>query len=282
MRNAVLICLLTPAGGQYFVWILYCFPVTDKIIYEQPLNERTRNFMRLEFLFGQAAHFLRGTNQWESRSALASLLEILAIFERSDLKTETIKELERHRAALDQLKRNPQVDHLRLDVITRELDQYAERLHKFQGPIIAGLKTNEFLNSIQQRGAIPGGTCDFDLPAYHFWLQQPAEKRVRELSGWLGYFEDIASAIQLVLRLIRDSTDLKPVVAEQGFYQLGMDANHPCQLVRVSVNRDLPCFAEISGGRHRFTIRFMQYADAYGNTHQVTRNISFDIGCCVI
>lgn len=256
--------------------------MTDKIIYEQPLNERTRAFLRLEFLFSQAAHFLRGANQWESRSALGSLLEILAIFERSDLKTETLKELERHRAALNQLQQNPQVDSQRLGEIVRELDQYSERLHKFQGPITTGLKGNDFLSSIQQRGAIPGGTCDFDLPAFHFWLQQPAEKRIRDLSGWLGYFESIASAIQLILRLIRDSAILKPVVAEQGFYQMSMDPNHPCQLIRVSVDKDLPCFAEISGGRHRFTIRFMQYAKTYDNTHQVTRNVSFEIGCCVI
>ncbi len=258
------------------------FPVTDKIIYEQPLNERTRTFMRLEFLFAQAAHSLRGASQWESRNTLASLLEILAIFERSDLKTETIKELERHRAALGQLKRNPQVDSQRLDEITRELDQYFEQLHKFQGSIAAGLKENDFLSSIQQRGAIPGGTCDFDLPAYHFWLQRPAEKRIRDLSGWLSYFESIASAIQLILRLIRESAALKPVVAEQGLYQMSMDSHHPCQLIRVSVDKNLPSFAEISGGRHRFTIRFMQYADAYGNTRQVTRNVPFEIGCCVI
>jgi cell division protein ZapD len=258
------------------------FPVTEKIIYEQPLNERTRNFMRLEFLFAQAAYHLRGTSQWESRSTMASLLEILTIFERSDLKTETIKELERHQAALGHLQRNPQVDSQRLDEIIQELDQYSESLHKFQGPIAAGLKENEFLSSIQQRSAIAGGTCDFDLPAYHNWLQQPAERRIRDLAGWLSYFESIASAIQLILRLIRDSNPLKPVVAEQGLYQMSMDPNHPCQLVRVALNKDVSCFAEISGGRHRFSVRFMKFADAYGNTRQVTHKVPFEIGCCMI
>lgn len=256
--------------------------MTEKIIYEQPLNERIRTFMRLEFLFRQAAHHLRGRNHWDSRSTMSSLLEILAIFGRSDLKTETIKELERHQAALSLLQRNPEVDSSRLEQITGDLDRYSARLHKSQGPIASDLKSNEFLASIQQRGAIPGGTCDFDLPAYHFWLQQPAEQRVRDLTGWLSQFETIASAIQLILRLIRESTPLKAVTAEQGFYQMSMDPNHPAQLVRVALDQDAPCFAEISGGRHRFTIRFLQYSDQDGHTHQVNRAVPFDISCCMI
>ncbi len=256
--------------------------MTDKIIYEQPLNERTRTFMRLEFLFAQAAHFLRGSNQWESRSAMGSLLDIMAIFERTDLKTETIKELERHQTALGHLKRNPNVDDQRLNEIIKELDQYSEQLHNFHGPIAAGLKENEFLSSIRQRSAIPGGACDFDMPAYHYWLQQSAEKQLRDLSGWLSYFESIASAIQLILRLIRESNPLKAVVAEQGLYQKNMDPNHPCQLVRVALKKDAHCFAEISGGRHRFTIRFMRYADAYGHTQQLIQKVPFEISCCMI
>lgn len=257
-------------------------PVSDVIIYEQPLNERIRTFLRLEFLFKQAARHLQDDSQWGSRSTLNSLLDIISIFGRTDLKTETLKELDRHAATLSRLKSNPDVDSRRLSNTLAELESLSTRLHSTSGPIALDLKENEFLSSIQQRMAIPGGTCDFDLPAYHFWLQQPAQQRTRDLATWLGRFDDIAQAIQMVIKLVRESAVSKPVVAEAGFFQKTLDANHPCQLVRVTVDRQLPAYAEISGGRHRFTVRFLESSNQDGHVRQSTATISFQLECCII
>lgn len=256
--------------------------VKDVIIYEQPLNERIRSFLRLEFLFSQAAEHLHDDSQWGSRNTLNSLLDILSIFGRTDLKTEVLKELERHASTLGRLKSNPDVDHERLNKALSDLDTLGKKLHQSSGPIAADLKSNEFLGSIQQRQAIPGGTCDFDLPGYHFWLQQPAQQRVRDLADWLNRFEAIASAIQMILRLVRESAVLKPVVAEGGFFQKTLDSSHPCQLVRVAVDRKVPYYAEVSGGRHRFTVRFMHASAQDGHVRQTTETIAFELGCCVI
>ena len=255
--------------------------VKDAIIYEQPLNERIRTFLRLEFLFSQAAQHLHDDSQWGSRSTLTSLLDILSIFGRTDLKTEVLKELERHGATLARLKSNPDVDRARLNNTLVELESLGKKLHESSGPIAADLKANEFLSSIQQRAAIPGGTCDFDLPAFHFWLQQSAQQRTRDLASWLKRFEAIAQAIQAILRLVRDSAVMKPVVAESGFYQKTLDSNHPCLLVRVAVDRTIPYYAEVSGGRHRFTVRFMETSKD-GHVRQSTQSIPFELGCCVI
>jgi cell division protein ZapD len=257
--------------------------VNQDIIYEQPLNERVRIFLRLEFLFAQAAHHLRGSSQWESRSTLNSMLDILSIFGRTDLKTEVLKELDRHSTNLTRLQANPDIDRTRLGQVLKELESLSNKLHKASGgPVAADLRKNEFLGSIQQRTAIPGGTCDFDLPAYHFWLQQPAKDRTRDLAAWLGRFEVIAQAIQLILRLIRDSAVLKPVSADTGFYQKTLDANHPCQMVRVAVSKDIPYYAEISGGRHRFTVRFLEPSHDDGHVRQASQSVEFKLGCCVI
>jgi cell division protein ZapD len=257
-------------------------PVPTKIIYEQPLNERIRAFLRLEFLFAQSAQHLHEESQWGSRCTLSSLLDIISIFGRTDLKTEVLKELERHSSTLNKLKQNPEVDSGRLEEILTELDKLGAELHKIGGPIAADLKDNEFLSSIQQRAAIPGGTCDFDLPSYHYWLQQPAEKRTRDLTDWLGRFATIGQAIQLILQLVRDSTILRPVTAESGFYQKTLDSNHPCQLVRVEVDKKIPCYAEISGGRHRFTVRFLELSREEGQLRQSSEDVHFRLGCCTI
>lgn len=254
----------------------------DIIIYEQPLNERIRTFLRLEFLFSQAAQHLRDESEWGSRNTLNSLLDILNIFSRTELKTEVLKDLERHTSTLSKLKSNPDVDSSRLQKTLSELGMLSKRLHESSGPIAADLKANDFLSGIQQRMAIPGGTCDFDLPGYHYWLQQPAKLRNRDLANWLGRFEVIAQAIQLSIKLARESAVLKPVTAEAGFFQKTLDASHPCQLVRVTVDRKAPYYAEISGGRHRFTVRFLEAPHQDGHVKQTSADVNFQLECCII
>jgi cell division protein ZapD len=257
-------------------------PVATSIHYEQPLNERIRTFLRLEFLFQQTARYLAGSSQWDSRNTLHSLLEIIHIFGRADLKTEAMKELDRHIQNLARLEQNPNVDRSLLVGILDELDRLIDQLHSINGQITSTLKKNEFLSAIMQRSAIPGGTCDFDLPEYHFWLQQAPERRTRDLSGWLHHFDSIAEAIQLILRLTRDSAVMRTEEATAGFFQKNLDPKLPCQLVRVAVPAGAPYFAEISGGKHRFTVRFLEVPVIGERPVQTSQDVSFSLGCCII
>ena len=61
------------------------------VIYEQPLNERIRTFLRLEHLFDKEDHFLAHISEWDSRASLSLLLDIIDMLARSDIKTELIK-----------------------------------------------------------------------------------------------------------------------------------------------------------------------------------------------
>ena len=51
--------------------------MTKPVIYEQPLNERVRTFLRLEHLFCQTDYTLRGFSVWDSRASLDSLVDTL-------------------------------------------------------------------------------------------------------------------------------------------------------------------------------------------------------------
>ncbi len=256
--------------------------MSTRIIYEQPLNERIRTFLRLEYLFQHAVRALQGESAWDSRVALATLIDVQNIFGRADLKTEILKELERHTSNLARLEQNPNVDRERLNAILDDLDLLIDRLYALNGQVGQNLRQNEFLNSIRQRSSIPGGTCDFDLPAFHHWLQQPPETRKADLERWLGEFDAIFSAIDLMLRLIRESTPPVEQVAEGGFFQQSLDRNTPYQLIRVLLPREHPCFAEISGGKHRFTVRFMQTTSADQKPVQTEEDITFELSCCAI
>jgi len=253
-----------------------------KIIYEQPLNERMRSFLRLEYLFRQVDYSLNGTSLWNSRAALEGVIEIHNLVGRSDLKTEILKELERHTQNLTQLMENPQVDHQRLDHILLALDSLNQQIFSDNQPFGFELKQNELINTIRQRITVPGGTCEMDLPVYHFWLQQTAEKRIEDLNEWMSGFSMLRQAIDLVLRLIRESAVAREQMAEEGFYQRNMDASNPCQLLRIGLSADCPYYPEISAGKHRFTIRIMQQNDHYERPKQISDNVAFDLYCCII
>ena len=253
----------------------------SNITYEQPLNERIRTFLRLEFLFAQAEHSLRGETHWDSRAALASLLDILNLFSRNDLKSEVIKELERQAANLAPLEKLPGVDKQRLNQVLGEMERLIDKLYVTPSQVGQMLRNNEFLCSVKQRSSIPGGTCDFDLPGYHYWLQQPPAKRLADLEAWLGEFATIRDALQLILRQVRESAPPRPVVAPGGFYQQALDTNTPFQLIRAIVPADTPFFAEISGGKHRFTIRFMELK-MMERPVQTDRDVKFHLACCAL
>ena len=256
--------------------------VTEKVLYEQPLNERIRTFLRLEYLFKQAAYHLKRNSEWDSRATLQCILEILAIFDNTNLKSEVFKELERHSINLKRHELNPDIDHSQLTTLLEDIQQKMDAMHQINGQIAGDLKKSEFLISIRQRSAIPGGTCDFDLPAYHYWLQQPAADRSRDLAVFLNHFDHIGQAIQLIMTLIRNSTPMKPMLATAGVYQRTFDPNLPFQMVRIALPKGLPCFAELSGGRHRFTARFMQFSSLKGRATQSDQDIEFELACCVI
>ncbi|MGE0370475.1 MAG: cell division protein ZapD [Gammaproteobacteria bacterium] len=251
------------------------------ITYEQPLNERIRTFLRLEFLFQQANHGLQHRSPWDTRASLTNLIEILNVFGRTDLKTEVIKELERLTAILSRLEANPDVDAAKLNVIMDKIDLLVDRLHSYQGQVGQELKDNEFLTAIKQRSSIPGGTCDFDLPVYHYWLKHAAEERDTQMRRWLSAFDTFRTAIDLVLKLVRESATTTNETASSGFYQQSLDTGTSYQLIRVSLPVDVASFAEISGGKHRFTVRFMEM-NGFDRPFQTNRDVTFMLNCCAI
>ena len=247
---------------------------------EQPLHERVRTFLRLEFLFSAARHALDGAAHWDSRAVVARLLEILSLLGRGDLRSEVIKELERHGAMLNRLVSNPGVDEGRLLALLGEIDARIGALHS-AGSLTQPLREHEFLNTIRNRTAIPGGTCEFDLPGYHFWLNRPEQDRRRDLERWLDTLEPLRRAIRLILNLIRNSASPSDETATGGTFQRTLDTTAPCHLIRVMLPDDARCYPEISGSKHRFTIRFLELPDLEARPLATREDVPFRLICCV-
>ena len=252
----------------------------ELVTYEQPLNERIRALLRLEYLFDGVEHRITGADEWDSRAALTGLIEVTDLLSRFDLKAELNKELERHTGILQDLQQNPGVDPARLQDILEQINELLVTMRSNSCQPAQILRKDELIYAIKQRLPIPGGTCNFDLPAYHYWLTRPASVRVEHLHYWFNDLRIIKDAVELVLRLIRDSAHPQTVTAVAGFYQQPVDPNTVCQLVRVVVPGSLQAFPEISGGRHRFTIRFLEQPSSASRPAQTDMDITFELQCC--
>lgn len=255
--------------------------MTDSTIYELPLNERIRTLLRLEFLFQQARYSMRGYSVWDSRATISHILDIMNIMSRIDLRSELVKELERQTAALIAISSRPGVDPSILEDTLKKLASYTHNLKAAQNHTTNELSNNELLKLIRQRDSIPGGSCDFDIPIYHFWLRQQPEQRIEILESWLGQLDDYRLSIGVIMGLLRESAINTPILAEQGFYQQSLDTSVPFQLIRVILPPEADYYAEMSGGRHRFSVRFMQPVTGE-RPSPCNTDIEFQLSCCAL
>jgi len=248
------------------------------IHFEHPLSERYRFFLRLEYLFKLMDHNMRRDSPENSHNALSAFLDIVNVVGRTDIKTESVKELERIAGVLAPLVGKPGIEHTRLHYILQYVKQTSAKLRELTGPIDKQIKEDELLKILQLRNNIPGGMCDFDLPAYRFWLKQSSDKRIQDLETWFKPYSYLRNAIEVALELIRTSESFENHVAEAGIYKQLLDTKTQYQLIVVSLPEQTKYYPEFSGSRHRFSIRFIDTTLKY--PAQTTDDVKFYLSCC--
>ncbi len=254
--------------------------IADKAIYELPITERIRNFLRLEFLFEQVQYGLDKSSEWDSRQSILSLIEISDLVGRVDIKGEICKELDRHINLLEPLQRNPQVDADVLSSMLGRLRDSQTLVHQAAYHPGHALRHDELINSIRQRVSIAGGTCSFDLPAYHHWLNRSTSERKFQFGRWAHDLEYLKNAIQLVLLLLRTGAAVTAESADEGFFSMTFESNRSIQLVRILLPIGVSYFPEVSGGRHRFSVRFLEQPSTQERPAQIRRQLDFELQIC--
>ncbi|TVP83648.1 MAG: cell division protein ZapD [Thioalkalivibrio sp.] len=266
-------------GRQFAGW----YPLTQSTLtFEQPLHERVRLLLRLEALLERFRSSSLAARDFDHHHALTVLVDIYALAGRVDVKRELMGEIERQIANLNRFASQPGVDQERLALTMEGQRRLLARLEDQVGSLDHAVKGNEFYTSVRQRTALPGGASDFDLPIYHYWLSQPAAAREELLLEWFRPLESVAEAITQVLTFIRAAGQPRNVVAHEGYHEQGLDTSYAWQMLRVSISSDQQCYPEISAGRQRFTVRFMDPGDFHDRPRIVSRDVPFQLSCCAI
>lgn len=253
----------------------------ETITFEQPLNETIRLCLRLEHLFVQFHDQLSTLSASAHHLAMLSLLKLLGVIDRPDLKSKITQALSQHATTLAQLQQFSQVDQQQLSAILKQLDQCLSYFHGNHTKIGDILRSNSFLNQIYGHLNNPAGLCGFSSPAYALWQKKALTHQQQQLKEWMTSLDTLYQATQLILTLTRDSTDPKAIEVEDGFYHQQMDATLPTQLIRISIPLNLAVYPEMSVGRHHLSVRFLQ-TNAQGQGLQYKPFFSCQLACCRI
>ncbi|MFT5235627.1 MAG: cell division protein ZapD [Shewanella sp.] len=240
------------------------------LTYEQPLNEKTRSFLRLEYLSQQLQTNVEQDHQHRCFYPLFSLCELT---ERCDYRSEVLNDLDKKITTLSNWQSLPHIDTIQVEAYLNHLMIAKEALQAYERPGIK-LKQDRFLAALRQRFNMPGACCNFDLPQLHYWLAKPWDIRQQEYLQWADHFTALLNPIKLLLELTRQTTQYCDTIAKAGFFQ--GNSNQALSMIRVKIDAEQGCYPTISGHKNRFAIHFVQF-DQQKHSDQT---IEFQLATC--
>ena len=232
------------------------------LLFEYPLKEHVRGFLRLESLFLQFERNRLSSHADNHLHALKIFFEILEILERGDTRSELIKELARLTDVFSNLTQNPEVDVKKLENFLKQVSQLHKWVLNYEGKFGDKIRKSQFIESVKHRTSIPGGACHFDCPDLYLFLNQPFEARQQKLNAWLDDIKGVKTGIDVILRIIREAGQWEKQTAPLGTFMIDSSDN-PLQLLRVKVDGTSEIFPEFSCGKHRSNIHFMKFSDQH-------------------
>ncbi|MEJ8854341.1 cell division protein ZapD [Variovorax robiniae] len=249
------------------------------ILYEYPFNERIRTYLRLEHLFRRLGELVPADSALLHHYALVTIFEIMDVAARADLKADVMRDLEKHKHVFNSYRGNPAISETVLDQVIAQLERHFNTLNTVPGKAGQSLTENEWLMSIRSRAGIPGGTCEFDLPAYYAWQHHKASARRADLERWAATLSPLAESIYLLLKLLRDADVPYKVIAANGQFQQTLPQGRTFQLLRMRIDQTMGLVPEISGNRLMVSVRLMKLGED-DRLHQSTENAPFELTLC--
>ena len=117
-----------------------------------------------------------------------------------------------------------------------------------------------------------------DPAAVHAELRRLGPHRTRD-GRWFheGDPIDFYSTVLEGAKLLHAFGECPCVIGQK----ITLDTAAPCHLIRVMLADDAACYPEISGSKHRFTVRFLELPDLDARPAQTRDDVPFRLVCCV-
>lgn len=247
--------------------------MSTTVLFEYPLNEKMRTWLRIEFLMNQLDSSRTIVDSVSALTFFRNAAELLDVFERGELRTEIVKELDKQQQKLRSWAEVPGVD---MDLVHKLHDSLKTRSAALMAAPRMGqmMREERLIGLVRQRLSIPGGCCSFDLPTLHIWLHIEQEKRDSQVALWMNSLAPIRDALTLILDLIRQSGAFRHQTSLNGFYQ---DNAEGADLLRLQLMLEDSLYPQVSGHKSRYAIRFLPLDSEHG---EVPSRLDFQLACC--
>lgn len=215
-------------------------------------------------------------------SALAMLFELTDVASRLELKRDIMQDLEHARIHFSKFRDIPDIATEALEKVLEQINFVYCSLQSLSGPLGQHIRNNEWLMSIRKRNALPGGVCEFDLPSFHYWVNQDSEIRKKDLNEWFSPFLQLHEAVSLLLKLTRESAPPASCIATQGFFHQNQTMHKAARMLRIYVEKKVPYMPEVMASKHVLQVRFIEpdFQTLHNRTRQATEDVPFSLSIC--
>jgi len=249
--------------------------VMSPVLFEHPLNERIRNYLKLEQLFKYLDISSSGDINSSHITFFNGLFSIVDTLERNDIRGDLIKELEKLEQHLVVWSQAPDIDTSLLEENLKQTVYLLCELKKTKQQWL-DYRDIKFLTGLKQRFAMQGGTCAFDLPQLHFWLSQDNNILQTEMQSWINMFSSISNSLFLTLKFIRLRGEFIRINTDNGFYQ---DNGESLSLLRIRTPENANFYPTVSGNKFRYSIRFVVPCNEMGRRY-LNQPTGFELARC--
>ena len=233
--------------------------------------------MRLSHLMKRFNNHLDTPTPENCQAAVMVLLEIYSLSSRLDVKSATLHIMDGLAQNIRQNRDFNDAEQARIDRLLAKLEEKSKQLYSLSGQLGQHLKTNNFLNILMQRSSIAGGINGLDIPLFNYWLSLPEKKRVNDLNDWIAPYSLAFSAIEILMEVILGGKETQQLVAEGGFYQASLSPQNEYQILSVELPDNVGFYPEISAGKQRFSVRFVDASILETKGKQNFENIEFTL-----
>lgn len=246
-------------------------------VYEFPLKEKVRNYLRIEHLLNQLTLASQDTAPHSQLYFFEQIFTLLDLFERLDIRTDLVKDFDVYERNLVHWSQHPNINNDALEKTLSTIVRTRDGL-KSAKKFGSELKEDRFLSSIRQRFSIPGGNCAFDLPNLHFWIHQSESFKKETMTDWRQAFVLLQDSVGILLSFLREKGQFTEITASNGFYQ-GV-ADDKSELIRIRCQSDSNFYPTLSGNKYRYALRFMWFSLPQGQSANVDKDVPFRLASC--
>jgi cell division protein ZapD len=243
-------------------------------IYEEPVDERIRKFLKLENYFLKIKYHKELDTSYDSFAAIYNLIMIYKTLSRVEVKSELIREIDFQKQKYNEYIKIDSSDKIKLSSIMEKQNVILNDLYNLKANYLTKLNNDEFFQFCTKHYESLNTEMDY-------WLTRDHAIRLNQINLWLEIIKPIESSVYFCLDILRRSSETNEICADNGFHLIKLNPEKKIRLLRITMQSDNYYFPHISLGPQRATISFTLLNE--NNKYvRIKENIIFVLDLCYI